>query len=373
LSWNIADNQTRVVELKGSFDTAATGTFQTTLTFSAQDSRGKAIPDQSATTTDFLVIDEGTVDVVTDGNSPVDAILVSNPNIEQEIAKFKLTANNDAANVTEISIANVAGGSVTSSADARISSYKLYDGTTLLGSVVPVNGTGKFVISNNALTIPADSNKVISIKVVLNQINNDASATNKDIQVKITELKFKSSNGSELTSANTATANSFRIRKTVPTVNLVNLPSTVLGNDDMVVSKFTVAADPNADVKLNKLVIKYTNSASATIATLSNGLKVDGSLKAVTSTVDPVSHTITLNGINETIAAGTHKTFEVRATVGVSGSNRESITTKIEEDANYGTDGNFVWSDNASNTADTYSNAKRVRGLPTDTQSLSIN
>ena len=262
---------------------------------------------------------------------------------------------------------------MTSSADARISSYKLYDGTTLLGSVVPVNGTGKFVISNNALTIPADSNKVISIKVVLNQINNDASATNKDIQVKITELKFKSSNGSELTSANTATANSFRIRKTVPTVNLVNLPSTVLGNDDMVVSKFTVAADSNADVKLNKLVIKYTNSASATIATLSNGLKVDGSLKAVTSTVDTGAKTITLTGINETIAAGTHKTFEVRATVGVSGSNRESITTKIEEDANYGTDGNFVWSDNASNTADTYSNAKRVRGLPTDTQSLSIN
>jgi hypothetical protein len=262
---------------------------------------------------------------------------------------------------------------VTSSADARISSYKLYDGTTLLGSVVPVNGTGKFVISNNALTIPADSNKVISIKVVLNQINNDATATNKDIQVKITQLKFKSSNGSELTSSDTPMANKFRIRKTVPTVSLVSLPDPVLGNGDMVVSKFNVSANPNADVTLKKLVIKYSTSSAATIATLANGLRINGSLKAVTSTVDSENKTITLDNINETIAAGTYKTFEVMATVGVSGSNRESITTKIEEDAEYNEDGNFVWSDNASNSTPTYSNAKRVLGLPTNTQSISIN
>jgi len=373
LSWNIADNQTRVVELKGSFDTAATGTFQTTLTFSAQDSRGKAIPDQSATTTDFLVIDEGTVDVVTDGDSPVDAILVSNPSVEQEVAKFKLTANDDVANVTEISIANFAGGSLTDAADLRISAYKLYQGTTLLGSVVPVSGAGKFVISNNALSIPADGNRVVSIKVALNQINNDANATNKDVQVKITELKFKSSNGSELTSGDTATANSFRIRKTVPTVSLAALPTTILENGDMVVSKFTVTADSNADVKLNKLVIKYSNTASATLATLANGLKINGSVKAVTSTVDTGAKTITLTGINETIAAGSSKTVEIMATVGVTGNNRESITTKIEEDASYDTDGNFVWSDNAANGSDTYSNAKRVLGLPTNTQSISIN
>jgi len=80
--------------------------------------------------------------------------------------------------------------------------------------------------------------------------------------------------------------------------------------------------------------------------------------------------TIVMNG-DEVVSAGSSKTFEILATLAVSGQGSESVTTKISEDTTYGTTGNFVWSDGASVSAPTYSNAYRVPGLTTTTQTLS--
>ena len=373
LNFTVAKDATKAVEIKGSFDSSATGGFLTTMTVNAQDSRGKEIVDgNTAPTSIFALADQGSLNVEVGGNTPAAAILAAK-STEQEVAQFKFTAVNDSASLTEINVVNWDGTQATSTADSRIAAVKLYDGSTLLDSFVPVNGAGKFTINNDAALVASNVSKTLSIKVVLNNIDNDATATNKDIRMQVTTVKFKSSAGTVTTKTANIAANNFRVRKTVPTVALVALPTTTLTSGDQVISKFTVSADANGDVAVNTIVLNTTNTSNATITALSVGsvLKVNGSYKTVASVATTTTTmTIVMNG-DEVVSAGSSKTFEILATLAVSGQGSESVTTKISEDTTYGTTGNFVWSDGASVSAPTYSNAYRVPGLTTTTQTLS--
>ena len=387
LNFTIAKDSTKNIELFGSFDSAAVDDsyFKTTMTIYSQDSRGTSITSGNvATTTQFQIKGQGSLEVALGGDAPVAGMLASHAH-EQEVAQFRFTATNDDAKLNEINIINTPLASSSSqiastsdgvdAADSRIASIRLYDGATLIDSFVPVSGEGKFV-TKGKITVPANANKTLSIKVVLNDINNDASSTDKDIHLAITTVKFESSNGTEITKDVSTLANNFRIRKTVPTIALLPLPTTLLTAGDQVVSKFKVTADANGDVEVNKIVLNVATSASSTIAKLgeASSLKVNGSYRTVaTTTLDTASSTLTIDlGSNgEIVSAGTEKTFEILATLGVSGSGSESVTTKISEDTSYGTDGSFVWSDGASLTVDTYSNGHRVSGLTTTTQVLS--
>ncbi|MDD4386029.1 MAG: hypothetical protein PHD06_12715 [Bacteroidales bacterium] len=387
LNFTIAKDSTKSVEIKGSFDTSAVGEFATEMTVNSQDSRGTSINSgNKATTTNFVIVDQGSLRVELGGNTPAAAILPTDNNIEQEVAQFKFTAINDEAILTELNVINTAADATqatsttaTNAADARIAAVKLYDGATLIDSFVPVNGAGKFTITNNSIKIAANTGKTLSIRVVLNNIDNDATATNKDIHLGLTTLKFKSSNGTEIeqnsNGADGILANNFRIRKSVPTVALAPLPTTVLTTGDAVISKFTVAADKNGDIALKKVVLAVTETANATITplTLGNTVKVNGSYKEVTSAERSGDNITIVFAGDEVISAGTVKTFEILANLETSGSGSESVTTKIVEDAEYKNDetGNFVWSDGASVVEATYQNGHRVSGLTTTTQVLS--
>lgn len=379
LNFTIAKDSTRTLELFGSFDSSATGGFQTTMTVNAQDSRGTVISTgNTATTTMFSVVASGSLVVEAGGDTPVDGLLVAKSN-EQEVAQFKFTAINDSANLTEINVVNYAGGSVSSAADARIAAVRLYDGGTLIDQFVPVNGAGKFTINNNSVIVPANGSKTLSVRVSLNNIENDASATNKDLTVRVTTAKFKSSAGSESTHTANKSANDFRIRKTVPTIGFQSLPETLLTAGDKVIARFTVSADANADVTVGRFALTVATTSNATATAIANPLRVNGSNKAATATVAGGKMTILLD-TPEIVAAGTSKTFEVLASLTVSGSSSESVTAKIVEDASYSTDsdlasvtGDFAWSDGASITEYTWANGHNVPGLDTMTWVISKN
>jgi len=387
LNFTIAKDATKSFEIKMTVDSGADGAgtngISGLLTINATDSRGTAISSgNTANSTTFAISTGGTLLVELGGNTPAAGMLASK-SAEQEIAQYKFTAIDDSASITELNFINQASGesagTATSSADARIAAFKLYDGATLLSSFVPVNGAGKFTITDGVL-VPANGNKTLTVKVVLNDIVNDSTATNKDVALYLSTVDFKSSAGTLTDNqAEGDLANSFRVRKTVPTVALLALPTTVLTAGDQVVSKFTVTADANGDVTLGKVVLTWASSTNATIlglASSTGGVKVNGTTKLVASVVDNGANTLTLNFSDlssEVISAGTSKTFEVLATLGVSGSGTESITTKIVEDASYATDGtgSFVWSDGADVSSPTWSNGKTVTGLTTATQVLS--
>lgn len=398
LSVTLADNQTRSIELKGSFDSSATTTDHITfqLAFTVTDSNGKTVDTASVTpvTKKFSVIDKGTLTIAKDGDSPVGGILASKAGVEQTVAQFKLTTANDSADVTElvmVSATSTPGAtSSISTTDPRISSYKLYveGNSTAIDTVTPFAGEAKFVINNSSVVVPADGSKKLTVKAVLNDINNDETATDAFLKLQINSVKFKSSNGEETatTLATPVAANEFRIRKTAPTIALLALPSSQLNSGSQVVSKFTVTADANADVKVARLAAKFTATASTSLVGTPS-VKVNGVSK--TTGVTPSYSVATGTGYiyidfgtstPEIVAAGTSKTFEIVSNVLVEGSNRESLSTVIEEAA-YAAGGSavvsqsFTWSDSASNTdsKNYWFNSWRVNGLPSDTQTLSIN
>ena len=377
LNFTIAKDSTKAVELKGTFDSAALGGFETLMTVNAQDSRGTAISSgNTASTSVFALAASGSLNVEVSGNTPAAAILATK-SAEQEVAQFKFTAVNDSADLSEINVYNSASSTATSTADSRIASIKLYDGATLIDSFVPVNGIGKFTIASGKIKVNANESKTLSIKVALNNIDNDANATNKDLKITLSTVKAKSSSGSEYTSASTyVSANQFRIRKTIPTVALSALPATLLTAGDAVISKFTVTADSNGDVTLKKIVLTATTSgATLTGMAAGNAVRINGSMKALaSSTFVSATGLLTLDfadSVVEVISAGTSKTFEVYGTVGGTLDTGSSVTTKITAPANFTAATSFEWSDGASVTTPTYSNGYEVPGLTTMTQAMS--
>ncbi len=381
LNINVAKDTSVNVELKASFDTAATGGFNTTMTVNANDSLGTTVTGiATPITATFSIAETGTLTVEIGGNTPAAALLATTVG-EREIAQVKFTAQNDSIDLTKISFVNTSSTTAavpTSSADSIISNVLLYDGLTLIDSTNLVSGVGEFNTTGK-VTVPANGSKTLSVKITMNNIVNDATATNKDVQFAITTTNSKSSAGTatgDVAPSALVLGNSFRIRKTVPTVTLVSLPSTLLTAGDQVVSKFAVTADTNGDIALKQVVLTYaTSSTGVTMVGISNNaVKVNGSTKDIASQLNAGAKTLTIVfATPETISAGTTKTFEVSATLTVSGANSESVTTKINEDASYATDGtgNFVWSDGADILSYTYSNGKRVAGLSTATQVMS--
>jgi hypothetical protein len=384
LNFVVKKDQTRTIEIFGSFDSSAVegSTFASQLVLYSQDSKGKTIsPNGSDNTTQFAISGAGTMNVAVGGNTPTAALLSSN-STEQEVAEYKFTATNDSASLTELQVYNYAGGSLNTGSDSRVSSVRLYDGTTLIDSFTPVLGGGKFTITNDAAKVLANQNKTLSIKVVLNSIDNDQSATNKALAYAITAYKFKSSNGSETVSPSNLTpitANTFVIRKTVPTIAYLALPDTTLNAGAKDIAKFSVSADAAGDVTVNRIALDVATTTNATISTTSANttVKINGSFKNASSVTLAGGQYVVVLATPEVISAGTSKTFEIQANTSVTGQGSDSITAKLSEDASpvYTVDGtpagNFAWSDGADVNHYTWANGYRVAGLTTNTWTMS--
>jgi hypothetical protein len=385
LNFTVEKDQTRTIEIFGSFDSAAAdaSTFATGLTLYAQDSKGKTVTNGVASSAQFAVSGAGTMNVAVGGNTPTAALLSSN-STEQEVAEYKFTATNDSASLTELQVYNYAGGSLNTTADSRVSSVRLYDGTTLIDSFTPVLGGGKFVITNDKAKVLANQNKTLSVKVVLNTIDNDYTATNMPLAYAITAYKFKSSNGSETVSAGNMTpiaANTFVIRKTVPTIAYLALPDTTLNAGAKDIAKFSVSADAAGDVTVDRIALDVAATSNATLtATAGNTtVKINGSFKNASASISNGQYIVVLAS-PEVVSAGTSKTFEIQANTSVTGQGSDSITAKISEDAsaayNHNANGgvlagNFVWSDGADVNSYTWANGYRVSGLTTNTWTMS--
>ncbi len=267
LNYTIAKNATKVIELKGSFDSTGTGTFETLLSFYGQDSLAKEItysaPSHSASTTRILVEESGTLAIAADANTPYGNVLIANSAVEQEIGKFKLTAQKDSADVTEITFANVGTTTPTTTTvtDPRISSYKLYLGSTLIDSAVPSSGSATFYITGSKLLVPNDGSLVVSVRAVFNSISVNTE-TNMPLRLRVSEVKAKSSNGSEISSITPgALSNLMYVRKTKPTFAKV---SGIVGGSGSAqeVARFTVGAD-NEDIELTSITFDRNGTGLA--------------------------------------------------------------------------------------------------------------
>jgi len=108
----------------------------------------------------------GALTTTVDSSSP-SATLLLDSSAEQTVAVFRLAANNtENLNVDSIKITDDAD-----LGDDIVASYKFYNGSTLLGSVVPSSGVAEVFPATGALVIPANDYKLVTVKVVLNDID----------------------------------------------------------------------------------------------------------------------------------------------------------------------------------------------------------
>lgn len=297
LSYSLTKDVTRSMEVRADLDNTSTGTIQFTVTVNYEDSRSKSASD-IGTSVRTVVVATGSVTVAADYSTRDTSNLVSKPGFEQELAIFKLTAVKDAANFTEISFDN---NGVTD-ADFLISSYKLYKGTTLLGTENPTLGTTTFKLATDALVVAGNSNEYITLKAIFNDIP-DAASTAKLFKPRLTTYKYKSSD-STLNTAPYSTStygNTMTLRKTVPVFSVLTPAS-----DELL--RFSVTADTNGDLVLTNLRFVATGSgaASTTDYKLYEGTTQRGTTQSNTTT--PTFGSLTIG-----VSKGTTKIFSVKA------------------------------------------------------------
>ena len=316
LNYSVAKDTTKNIELFGSFDSSAADvastTFKATTTVNAQDSLGKTITAQSAVTTQFRVTIGGALSVAKAADTVGANILIAKAT-EQEVAKFKFTAVDDSANITEFSVINTSTDAV---ADYRISSYKLYLGSTLLDEATPFSGVTTFNISGNKLLVAANGSQTVTIKAIFNGIENkDDSGKGVKLQIKENSITAKASSGTELAQSvitdDAVVANEMIVRKTKPTFAKVN--GFVGGaSASQEVLRFTIAADANEDLKVTTLIFSEYGSATSSVSSYT--LYEVGDSSAISRTGGETGNSFT--GMNIQIAKGTSKTFRLVANTG---------------------------------------------------------
>jgi hypothetical protein len=305
----------------------------------------------------------------------------------------------------------------------------LYDGATKVGEAIFVGDNATSTLSQ-ALVIPKDSHKVLTVKADLAAIGISQAGT----QGALVKVDYDNddptgtrgigaSSGTtrdRTSSADTASAG-VRTFRSVPTFARFALPSTELPrgtNTGVKLARFSVTADANGDVGVYKFSFEvgsstvattsafglyaFSNSGFSSVVNLSGG--TGGLLNAgnghnanCTTDQSTLENAIYMNpatcGVGTTtlqIPAGVTRYFELRGTVaGAAGGDSigDSITIKLYGDAAYpslaaatlvdlaatvdaDTHNDFIWTPNATTTSlithQDFTNGFGVDGLPAD-------
>jgi len=337
------------------FDIAAIGDVSVT------DPDGNAIvaPDLTAfpVTGNVMTIKAGGSIAVTlapdDAESEAGVVVGGGSNVV--LAKYKFTAADEELKLTKASFTVAAATSTIS--------LSLYDGSTLIGGPASVDGTGAAHFTGLNFVVPKDGNKVLTVKGSMNTVGASGATTGADATVTLKDTAAGFAFEVRGTSAGSSTnivaitggdkvANAKTLRKTKPTVTLVNQGET-LGAGDQVVLRFTVAADAGGDVALGKISVTWADSTTGGTVGLPSGganfvlKRVGGDyVPGAAALGSPLVITPTAE---ETISAGTSKTYDVY--LSITGATAGSFSASLLTDAADGTGTlagvakNFTWSD----------------------------
>jgi hypothetical protein len=304
-----------------------------------------------------------------------------------------------------------------------VSSLSLYDGATLVGGPLAVDGDGDADFTGLNFIVPKDGTKTLTVKGNLQSVGNSGAPTGTEATVTLMdtagayefEVRGTSAGSNTLLTAITGGDKAGRmkvVRKTKPTVSLTALPQTVLSAGDQTVMRFTVAADAQGDVAFKSLSVNLSKTSAPTVVpTTGSSVRRFGdstNLGGTVTVVDDVGALGTAgaaaSGImyvvftnEEVVSAGTSRTYDVRMTLGGTIDSGDSVSASLRGDTAHvaggaitdatgdeqvevgGVEYYFVWSDMSiiphsdtlgASTAD-WTNGNYVKVLPTDTQTMS--
>jgi len=292
----------------------------TTVTCNATDTAGNlAIP----TIFTIAVTGPGSMSIQVDGDTPVSALVSANTS-DNAMTRLSFTTNNEAFNITRLTIANIGSASSSRSVD----SVRVFDGNGTLFCSGALDSSNHLRCANDAGLFTVNGNSTITIKANIAQVGSGSSATYGDapklaLFADTTSATYTDdikavgiSSGTALSNADiggsltlTTTlvgavglpgsacgivgtdcigGNTQVIRKTVPTFATV-YSSTNLYTGLNTIYQFSVTAGENANVAihrfaLNSSVLGGAIGAVDTLALYENGSLVDTSKYTITNT-----------------------------------------------------------------------------------------
>lgn len=392
------------------------GTSSNTFSGTGVDSGTTIYPIASAATGATLSIaGTGTLAVTADSSAPGYKVAAAGTT-GVTLGVLKFHATNEAINLTRVALQM--SNSSASSTPGSLSQVTLWDGATQVGTAL-FTGTNRNATSTltSMVTVPADGDKVITVKGDLSAIGTSQAGTEGAlVQVDYDGGDATGTQGlgqssgtainAAATSASDTTFAGVRVFRSYPTVAQGSAGSTLTVGSDVTLDKFMITANSAGAIGLDKFTINVATSSASTASgtTTVNSLKVfaytdSGYSNPVGGSfvngqvVDTVTNLVA--GDNDAvfnailnIPAGTTYYFAVKGTVAQIGGTSNSagtVTTKLAGDSSYPilstlmgqtstVDGqtydNFIWSPNATTTSVAtsidWTNGYLVSGLPTD-------
>ncbi len=331
-----------------------------------------------------------TITATADASTPVAAIVYDNQTVTS--AAFKFAAVTSGYNVTDLTL--TIGDATT------VSNVMLYDGATLVASQA---GAATVTFSGLNWNVPANTNKVLTVKLQLGAVGIGAGSTGASLLTTLTAFTASStSTGVSDASANDAgpsiennpAGNAMYVYAATPTITNVALPTSTLTNGTATVSKFSVASNGGTigwkyfAFTITKVMSGTDTLASATLWDVDSNTQIAGTA-TFTGSVETDNDTaggLTFVATDEQQVSGT-KTYALKMTVAGATTNGDYMTVSIAQPltaydapdayADVLTDdatATFVWTDQSASahdaTTDDWNHGYLVKNLPTDTQVL---
>lgn len=268
------------------------------------------------------------------------------------LAKYKFTALNEELKATKLSF--------TVGTAAAFSSLSLYDGSTLVGGPVGVDGSGDAFFTGLNFVVPKDGSNILTVKGNLGAVGVGGVTSGSSVLITLKdtagayafEARGTSAGSNTLIATCAADAAGYAkvIRKSKPTVSLVALPTTTFTPGDVVGLRFTVSADSAGDIALKKITAEITISATGTmtiapqavgnssIRRVGDGTSLAGTSLVSTGLTNVTACTAAATTCyfhasfesEEVIAAGTSRTYDLRLTNGTTApATGDSLSVKL--------------------------------------------
>jgi len=230
---------------------ATPDTAYATLTASGTTTPSGASVTPSAAPGQTITASTGSFSTGLDGTSPVNRAVSGNQTVTA--AAYKFTATNETYSIKEVQV------KVSSAAVASvISAVQLYDGATPVGMATPFNGaTATISLSQNPVPVAANSVKVLTAKLMLNNIGQGAGTSQSNAALTLDYVKYFDSQGVETTDNTDRAGNELYVYKAVPTFTQgsVDTATTVVNGSQRDLFKFSVTA-PSSTISANGITLK---------------------------------------------------------------------------------------------------------------------
>ncbi|OGJ01994.1 hypothetical protein A3G98_00305 [Candidatus Nomurabacteria bacterium RIFCSPLOWO2_12_FULL_37_8] len=312
-----------------------------------------------------------TITATVDPSSPVAGITYDNQTVTSEALKF--AAVTAGFNITDLTFTLPAAGATV------VQNVMLYDDATLVATAP--GGATTVTFSGLTWNVPANTNKVLTVKLQLGTVGVGAGTTNASLITTLTAFTaVNTSTGVSATGTESdpagAALNAFAA---IPTIDVVALASTTLLNTSArPLVRFTMTAN-GGTIAWDQLTFKVTKDAATTVGTdATTGITLwDVTGGGNTSIAGTFTNAATVFGAGagpadigfvptaeQTVAAS--KTYELRGNIAAADAAGDFVTTTLDNDSSAivasgtvavrlaaDTDAPLIWSDMSAASHDT--------------------